>query len=81
MKDFFYNRHNNSFALVADGWHLENLAADWNCLDFGALSKQGLINGYLSRVRLLADAHTTCFNSFLSNDKLLRDQSKLGVGS
>jgi hypothetical protein len=63
MKDFFYNRHNNSFALVADGWHLENLAADWNCLDFGALFKEGFINGYLSRVRLLADAHTTCFNS------------------
>ena len=81
MKDFFYNRHDNSFALVADGWHLKNLSTNWNCLNFRALSKEGFINGYISRVRLLADAQTTCFNSFLSNGKLLRDQSKLRVVS
>jgi hypothetical protein len=75
MKDFFYNRHYNSFALVADGWHLENPSTNWNCLNFRALSKERLINGHLSRVRLLADAQTPCFDRFLSNTKLLRKQS------
>ena len=81
MKDFFYNRHDNSFALVADGWHLENLSTNRNCLNFRALSEKGFVNGHLSRVRLLADAHTTCFDSFLSNSKLLREQSKLRIVS
>ena len=75
MKDFFYNRHDNSFALVADRRHLENLSTNWNCLNFSALSKERLINGHLPCVRLLADAQTTCFDSFLSNTKLLRKQS------
>jgi len=60
---------------VADGWDLENLSTNWNCLNFRTLSKEGFINGYLSRVRLLTDAHMTCFDSFLSNAKLLRKQS------
>src|ERR1700722_15696907 len=38
MKDFFYNGHDNSFALVADRWHLENLSTNWNCLNFRSLS-------------------------------------------
>jgi len=62
MKDFFDNRHDNSFALVADRWHLKNLSTNWNCLNFRALSKDRFINGDLLRVRLLADTHTTCFD-------------------
>jgi hypothetical protein len=75
MKDFFYNRYDNGFAFMADGWHLKNLSADRNSLNFRTLSEKGFIDGYLSCVRLLADAHTTCFDSFLSNTKLLRKQS------
>jgi hypothetical protein len=30
---------------------------------------------------LLADAHTGCFDSLLSNRKLLREQSKLSIVS
>ena len=81
MKDFFYNRHDNSFALVADGWHLENLSANRNCLNFRALSEKGFVDSDFSCVRLLADAHTACFDSFLSNGKLLREQSKLRIVS
>ena len=81
MNDFLYNRHDNCFALVADGWHLENLSADRNCLNFRALSEKGFIDRHLSCVRLLADAHTSCFDSFLSNGKLLREQSKLRIVS
>jgi hypothetical protein len=75
MKNFFYNRHHNSFALMADGWYLENLSTNWNCLNFHALCKEILFNGHLPRARLLADAQTTCFDRFLSNTKLLRKQS------
>ena len=81
MKDFFYNRHDNSFALVPDGWHLENLSADRNSLNFRALSEKGFIDRHLSCMGLLADAHTGCFDSFLSNGKLLREQSKLSIVS
>jgi hypothetical protein len=80
MKDFFDNRHDNSFALVADRWNLKNLSNNWNCL-FRSLSKEGFINSHHSCVRLLADPHTICFNSFLSNGKLLRYQSKPRVVS
>ena len=81
MKNFFYNRHHNSFTLVADRWHLENPSTNRNCLNFRALSKERFINGHLSRVRLLADAQTTCFDRFFSNTKLFRKQSKLRVAS
>ena len=81
MQDFLYNRYDNCFALVPDGWHLENLSADRNGLNFRALSEKRFIDRHLSRMRLLADPHTTCFDSFLSNGKLLRKQSKLRIVS
>jgi hypothetical protein len=56
MKDFLYNRNNNSFAFVADRWHLENLSTNSNCLDFGRLSDKVFVNSDFSRVRLLTDA-------------------------
>ena len=75
MKDFFYNGYDNGFAFVADRWHFENLSTNRNRLNFRTLSQKIFIDGDLSRVRLLADAHTTGFDSFLSNTKLLRKQS------
>lgn len=63
---------------MADGRHLENLSTNRNRLNSRALSQKVFIDSDLSCVRLLADAHRTCFDSFLSNTKLLRKQSKLG---
>ena len=75
MKNFFYNRNNKSLALMTDRWHLENLPTNWNRLNFRALSKERLVNGHLSRVRLLADTQTACFQNFFLNTKLFREQS------
>jgi hypothetical protein len=61
--------------MVSDGWHFENLSTYRNRLNFGALSQKIFVDGDLSRVRLLADAHTTGFDSFLSDTKLLSEQS------
>ena len=75
MKDFFYNRYDSSFTFMADGWHFENPSTNRNRLNFRALSQKVFIDGDLSCVRLLADAHTTCFYGFLFNTNLLRKQS------
>ena len=65
MKNFFYDRYDRGFAFMANRRHLENLSTNRNCLNFRALSDKVFIDGDLSRVRLLADPHTTCFDSFL----------------
>ena len=79
MNDFLYDGHDNCFALVADRWHLKNLTADRNCFNFRAFSEKRLIDRHLSCMRVLTDAHTTCFDSFFSNGKLLRKQCQLEV--
>jgi hypothetical protein len=79
MKDLLYNRHDNSFTFMADGWHLGNLSTNRNGFNFCALPEEVFINSDLPRVRLLAYAYTTRLDSLLSNSKLLRQQSKLGI--
>ncbi len=79
MKNFFYNRHDNCFALIANGRHLENLSTNRNSLNFGALADEGFIYGNLARMRLFADTNATRFNGLLRNGELLRKQSQLRV--
>ena len=77
MKDFFYNRNDNSFAFMADGWHFENLPTNRNCLNFRALSEQVFLNSdsrvcvcLLTRTRPVSTASFATLSSSASRVRL-----------
>ena len=58
---------------------LENLATHRYSFDFRLLANKGLVNKSFPRAGLLAYPQPACFDDLLSDLKLLREQSQLGI--